>query len=165
VKEREKDERKGKKTINKKRKIIDRREIRKTKKIETNSIPAPFQVLELRVADDEEAAAVRRRAQAADGAAPPQLRRHEDVRQGAAGGQADRQQDPEGDSPFYKGQIHTITMHIKFCQQHCIVYKTLKPYTLAGFEPGLFCSVGGRDGHYATSPGQIYKGFFGTSGL
>jgi hypothetical protein len=25
-----------------------------------------------------------------------------------------------------------------------------KPYTLAGIEPGIFCSVGGRDDHYAT---------------
>jgi hypothetical protein len=29
-----------------------------------------------------------------------------------------------------------------------------KPYTLAGFEPGIFCSEGGRDDHYATPPGQ-----------
>jgi hypothetical protein len=29
-----------------------------------------------------------------------------------------------------------------------------KPYTLAGFKPGIFCSVGGRDDHYATPPGQ-----------
>jgi hypothetical protein len=29
-----------------------------------------------------------------------------------------------------------------------------KPYTLAGFEPWIFCSGGGRDGHYATPPGQ-----------
>jgi hypothetical protein len=26
-------------------------------------------------------------------------------------------------------------------------------YTLAEFEPGIFCSVGGRDDHYATQPG------------
>jgi hypothetical protein len=31
---------------------------------------------------------------------------------------------------------------------------TIKPYTLAGFEPGIFCSVGGRDGRYATPPGH-----------
>jgi hypothetical protein len=29
-----------------------------------------------------------------------------------------------------------------------------KPYTLAGFKPVFFCSVGGRDGHYTTPPGQ-----------
>jgi hypothetical protein len=29
---------------------------------------------------------------------------------------------------------------------------SLKPYTLAGFKPGIFCSVGGRDDHYATPP-------------
>jgi hypothetical protein len=29
-------------------------------------------------------------------------------------------------------------------------YIPKKPYTLAGFEPGFFCSVGGRDDHYAT---------------
>jgi hypothetical protein len=34
-------------------------------------------------------------------------------------------------------------------------FKTYKPYTLAGFEPGIFSSGGGRDGHYATPPGQI----------
>jgi hypothetical protein len=28
-----------------------------------------------------------------------------------------------------------------------------KPFTLARFEPGIFCSVGGRDDHYATPPG------------
>jgi hypothetical protein len=28
--------------------------------------------------------------------------------------------------------------------------KSLKPYTLAGFEPGIFCSGGGRDDRYAT---------------
>jgi hypothetical protein len=27
-----------------------------------------------------------------------------------------------------------------------------KPYTLAGFEPRIFYSVGGRDDHYATPP-------------
>jgi hypothetical protein len=31
---------------------------------------------------------------------------------------------------------------------------SLKPYTLAGFEPGIFCSVGGPDDHYATPPRQ-----------
>jgi hypothetical protein len=30
-----------------------------------------------------------------------------------------------------------------------------KPYTLAGFEPGIFCSVGGRDDQYATPPGNL----------
>jgi hypothetical protein len=35
------------------------------------------------------------------------------------------------------------------------MYKFLKrPYTLAGFEPGIFCSVGGRDDHYTTPPGH-----------
>jgi hypothetical protein len=28
------------------------------------------------------------------------------------------------------------------------------PYTLAGFELGIFGSVGGRDDHYTTLPGQ-----------
>jgi hypothetical protein len=31
--------------------------------------------------------------------------------------------------------------------------------TLAGFEPGIFCSIGGRDDHYTTPPGQIKKDF------
>jgi hypothetical protein len=34
-----------------------------------------------------------------------------------------------------------------------------KPYTLAGFKPGIFCSVGGRDDHYATPPGGIFINF------
>jgi hypothetical protein len=34
------------------------------------------------------------------------------------------------------------------------MYKFLKkPYTLAGFEPGIFFSVGGRDDHNTTPPG------------
>jgi hypothetical protein len=28
----------------------------------------------------------------------------------------------------------------------------LKSYTLAGFEPGIFCSLEGRDGHSDTPP-------------
>jgi hypothetical protein len=32
-----------------------------------------------------------------------------------------------------------------------------KPYTLAGFEPRIFCSVGGRDDHYDTPPGHLHK--------
>jgi hypothetical protein len=35
------------------------------------------------------------------------------------------------------------------------MYKGLK--TLAGFEPGIFCSGGGRDDHYATPPGHQPK--------
>jgi hypothetical protein len=31
------------------------------------------------------------------------------------------------------------------------------PYTLAGFEPGILCSGGGRDDHYATPPGHHNK--------
>jgi hypothetical protein len=51
-------------------------------------------------------------------------------------------------------QLHTMTMHIKLLQQHCNVKIPKKPYTLAGFEPEIFCSVGGRDDHYATPPGH-----------
>jgi hypothetical protein len=29
-----------------------------------------------------------------------------------------------------------------------------KSYTLPGFEPGIFCSGGGNDDHYAMPPGQ-----------
>jgi hypothetical protein len=32
---------------------------------------------------------------------------------------------------------------------------SLKPHTLAGFKPGIFCSVGGRDDHYATPRAKI----------
>jgi hypothetical protein len=42
-----------------------------------------------------------------------------------------------------------------------------KPYILAGFEPGIFCSIGGRDHHYATPQGhpaflfsKLIHGFF-----
>jgi hypothetical protein len=31
------------------------------------------------------------------------------------------------------------------------MYKVIKPYTLAGFEPGIFCFGGGLDDHYATA--------------
>jgi hypothetical protein len=34
--------------------------------------------------------------------------------------------------------------------------KTKKPYTLTGFEPGIFWSGGGRGDHYATPLGQVY---------
>jgi hypothetical protein len=30
-----------------------------------------------------------------------------------------------------------------------------KPYTLAGFELGIFCSVGGLDDHYTTPHGHV----------
>jgi hypothetical protein len=53
-------------------------------------------------------------------------------------------------------------MHIKLWQQHCNVYIPKKPYTLAGFEPGIFCSVGGRDDHYATPPGPAFYTYFDT---
>jgi hypothetical protein len=35
------------------------------------------------------------------------------------------------------------------------MYQDLKTNTLAGFEPGIFCSEGGRDDHYATPPGRL----------
>jgi hypothetical protein len=41
---------------------------------------------------------------------------------------------------------------------------SFKPYTLAGFETGIFCSVGGRDDHYTTPPGR-YRSFLKTAGL
>jgi hypothetical protein len=31
--------------------------------------------------------------------------------------------------------------------------KTYKPYALVGFEPGILCSGGVGDDHYATPPG------------
>jgi hypothetical protein len=54
-------------------------------------------------------------------------------------------------------QIHTMTMHIKFWQQHCDVSRPKKPCTLVGFKHGIFCSGGGREDHYATPPAQ--RGF------
>jgi hypothetical protein len=44
-----------------------------------------------------------------------------------------------------------MTTHTKF-DKSTAMHKDL--YTLAGFEPGNFCSGGGRDDHYATLPGQ-----------
>jgi hypothetical protein len=38
--------------------------------------------------------------------------------------------------------------------QHYNVSIPKKSYTLVGFETGIFCSVGGRDDHSATPPGQ-----------
>jgi hypothetical protein len=53
---------------------------------------------------------------------------------------------------IYYSQVHTTTMHIKFCQTALQCVNSKKPYTQAGFEPGIICSVGGRDDHYATPP-------------
>jgi hypothetical protein len=50
-------------------------------------------------------------------------------------------------------QIHTMTMQIKFPQQHCSAWRPKKPYPPAGVDPGIFCSGGGRDDHCATPPG------------
>jgi hypothetical protein len=33
------------------------------------------------------------------------------------------------------------------------------PYTLAGFEPGIFCYVAGRDDHHAKQPGRLKASF------
>jgi hypothetical protein len=44
-----------------------------------------------------------------------------------------------------------MTAHIMFCHS-AAMYKDLKTYTVAGFEPGNFWSRGGRDDHYATPP-------------
>jgi hypothetical protein len=35
--------------------------------------------------------------------------------------------------------------------------KIYKPYTLAGFEPGIFCFVGGREDNYATLQGHLNR--------
>jgi hypothetical protein len=51
---------------------------------------------------------------------------------------------------------------LAYTQWQCILsydnstamYKFLK--NLAGFEPGIFCFVGGRDDHYTTPPGHIH---------
>jgi hypothetical protein len=42
---------------------------------------------------------------------------------------------------------HTMAMHIKFWHSTAMYISTPKTYTLAGFEPGIFCSLGGRDDH------------------
>jgi hypothetical protein len=42
-------------------------------------------------------------------------------------------------------------MYITFWHSAAI-NKDLKPYTVSGFEPGIFCSWGGRDDHKATTP-------------
>jgi hypothetical protein len=46
--------------------------------------------------------------------------------------------------------MHTI---LSFHNSTAMYIKPSKPYTLAGFEPGIFSPVGGRDDHYATLPG------------
>jgi hypothetical protein len=48
-------------------------------------------------------------------------------------------------------------MHIKLWQEYCnvLITKNITPWQ--GFEPGIFCSVGWRDDHYATPPGQVVK--------
>jgi hypothetical protein len=51
---------------------------------------------------------------------------------------------------------------LNYTQWQCILsygnstamYKVLKTLHPGGFEPGNFCSVGGRNDHYATPPGQ-----------
>jgi hypothetical protein len=57
---------------------------------------------------------------------------------------------------IYFSQVRTMTMHIKFGPQHCNVFKTQNPHILVGFEPGILCSVGGRDDHYATPSGLVF---------
>jgi hypothetical protein len=50
----------------------------------------------------------------------------------------------------------TMTMLIKFWENETTALQRIKPnnpYTLAGFEPGIFYSGDGRDGHYATPTG------------
>jgi hypothetical protein len=42
-----------------------------------------------------------------------------------------------------------MPMHIRLSQ------RPKKPYTLAGFKPGIFWSGGGRDDHHATPQGGI----------
>jgi hypothetical protein len=42
-----------------------------------------------------------------------------------------------------------------YYQHHNVAIKALKPCTLEGFEPWIFCSGGGRDDHYATMPGHF----------
>jgi hypothetical protein len=56
---------------------------------------------------------------------------------------------------IYSSQIHTMAIRIKFWQLH----KTREPYTLTGFEPGIFCSGGGRDNHYATPSWYFWNTF------
>jgi hypothetical protein len=56
--------------------------------------------------------------------------------------------------------FNTQTMHFKlfYTHQHC--YDSLKPYTLAGFEPGSSCSWGGCDVHCATPPCMYIHMYF-----
>jgi hypothetical protein len=46
---------------------------------------------------------------------------------------------------IYLSQIHTMTMRIKI---FTTVLQSIRTYTLAGFEPRIFCSGGRRDDHY-----------------
>jgi hypothetical protein len=61
----------------------------------------------------------------------------------------------------YSSLIHTYNdnaYYVLTTALQCV--KTLKPYALSGFEPGIFCSASGRDDHYATPPGQMGRGAF-----
>jgi hypothetical protein len=44
----------------------------------------------------------------------------------------------------------TQTMYIKSIFTPAVLFFSNKPYTLAGLEPGIICSAGGRDDHYTT---------------
>jgi hypothetical protein len=56
----------------------------------------------------------------------------------------------KGHSFFFSSTLND-NAYLCYCNS-TVMYKFLKPYTLAGFEPGIFGSVGGRDDHYATQP-------------
>jgi hypothetical protein len=56
-------------------------------------------------------------------------------------------------------QVNTMTIFAQYVLTTALkCIKTQKPHTLAGFEPGIFYSVGGRHDHDATPPGQWYNG-------
>jgi hypothetical protein len=51
--------------------------------------------------------------------------------------------------------LYTMTIHIKFWQQHCNVSRPKNLIPWRDSNPGFFCSGGGRDDHYATPPPVI----------
>jgi hypothetical protein len=55
-------------------------------------------------------------------------------------------------SSIYFSQVQTMTMPLSY-DNSTAIFTFLKPYNLAGFELRIFCSVCGRDDHYATPPG------------
>jgi hypothetical protein len=47
----------------------------------------------------------------------------------------------------YFVDLRTITIKVSYKEQQLQFFKSSNPYTLEGFEPTIFCSIGGNDDH------------------